>query len=108
VAKIDCHFARLFSEYLQKLKNTPDGDGNLLDHSMVLYGACISEGQRHLHTDLPLVLAGGAAGRLRGGRHLAFEGKPMGNLLVSLAGKMGLTVEAIGESTGSLQELTDI
>ena len=108
VAKIDRHLATLFAEYLQKLKNTPDGDGNLLDHSMVLYGACISEGQRHLHTDLPLVLAGGAAGQLRGDRHLAFNGVPMGNLLVSLAGKMGLTVESIGESTGSLDELSGI
>jgi hypothetical protein len=108
VAKIDRHFATLFSEYLQKLRDTPDGEGNLLDHSMILYGACISEGQRHLHTDLPLVLAGGGAGQLGGGRHLAYSGVPMGNLLVSLAGKMGVTVEAIGESTGSLEELSGV
>ncbi len=108
VAKVDQHYAGLFAEYLEKLRATPDGDGNLLDHSMILYGACISEAQRHLHSDLPLVLAGGGAGQLRGDRHLQFGNVSMGNLLVSLAGKMGVPVEAIGESTGSLDELSGV
>ena len=108
VAKIDRHLASLFAEYLEKLRSKPDGDGNLLEHSLILYGACISEGERHLHTDLPLVLAGHAAGRLKGGRHLTYNGAPMGNLLVSMAGKMGLEVEAVGESTGRLEELSAV
>lgn len=108
IARIDRHFASLFSEFLTKLKNTPDGDGNLLDHSMVLYGACISEAQRHLHSDLPLVLAGGCGGQLKGGRHLRFDQVPMGNLLVSMAHKMDVSVDAVGESTGALQELSGI
>jgi hypothetical protein len=108
IAKIDKHFAGLFGEFLQKLRNTPDGDGNLLEHSMILYGACISEAQRHLHSDLPLLVAGHGAGQLKGGTHLQYKDVPMGNLLVSLAGKMGVTVEAIGESTGSLTELSGV
>ena len=108
IAKIDKHFATLFGEFLTKLKNTPDGDGNLLDHSMILYGACISEAQRHLHTDLPLVLAGGCAGQLKGDRHLRYEDMPMGNLLVSMARKMGLPLDSVGESNGELRELSGI
>jgi hypothetical protein len=108
IAKIDRHFAALFGEYLTKLKNTPDGDGNLLDHSMILYGACISEAQRHLHSDLPLLLAGGCGGALKGGRHLTYGDTPMGNLLVSMAHKMGVSVDAVGESTGALQELSGV
>ena len=67
-----------------------------------------SEAQRHLHSDPPLVLAGHGGGTLKGNRHLQYEETPMGNLLVSLAGKMGLTVEAIGESSGSLEELSGV
>jgi len=108
VAKIDQHYASLFTEYLEKLRSTPDGDGNLLDNSMILYGGGISDADRHLHSDLPLVLAGHGAGHLKGGRHLAFDSVSMGNLLVSLAGKMGVPVESIGESTGSLDELSGV
>ena len=108
IAKIDQHLVGLFAEYLEKLRSTPDGDGSLLDHSMILYGACISEAQRHLHSDLPLVLAGRGAGQLKGGRHLRFNNAPMGNLLVSLAGKMGVPVETFGESTGPLDELSGV
>jgi hypothetical protein len=108
IAKIDQHLVGLFAEYLEKLRSTPDGDGSVLDHSMILYGACISEAQRHLHSDLPLVLAGHGAGQLKGGRHLQFNNAPMGNLLVSLAGKMGVPVETFGESTGPLDELSGV
>lgn len=108
IAKIDRHFASLFSEFLTRLKNTPDGDGNLLEHSMILYGACISEAQRHLHSDLPLVLAGHCGGQLKGGRHLQYSDTPMGNLLVSMAHKMDVSVERVGESNGSLPELSGV
>ena len=108
IAKIDQHFVGLFAEYLEKLRATPDGDGSLLDHSMILYGACISEAQRHLHSDLPLVLAGNGAGQLEGDRHLQFDDVPMGNLLVSLAVKMGIPIERFGESTGPLEELSGV
>ena len=108
IAKIDKHLVGLFGEYLEKLRATPDGDGNLLDHSMIVYGAGISEAQRHLHSDLPLLVAGHGAGQMKGGTHLQYEDMPMGNLLVSLAGKMDVPVERIGESTGSLDELSGV
>jgi len=108
VAKIDRHLVTLFAEFLETLRSKPDGDGTLLDHSLILYGGGMSEGERHLHTDLPLVVAGGAAGQLRGDRHLHFDHVPLGNLLVSLAAKMQMPVESIGDSTGRLEELSGI
>ena len=75
----------LFTYFLEKLKATPDGDGTLLDHSLVLYGSGMSDGNSHNHTDLPVVLAGGASGRLKGGRHIQNpKDTPMANLLLSM------------------------
>ena len=93
----------LFAYFLEKLKSTPDGDGNLLDHSLLLYGGAMSNPNVHLHVNLPLLLAGGAAGRLKGGRHLAFnpaDNVPMTNLLVSMLDKGGVAIDKIGDSTG--------
>ena len=66
---------KLFAYYLGKLKSTPDGDGTLLDHSMVLYGSSICDGNAHTHHDLPLLLAGGGAGQIKGGRHIGIRRK---------------------------------
>src|SRR5690606_18203851 len=93
----------LFAWYLDKLAATPDGDGTLLDHSMFLYGAGLSNPNLHAHYDLPLTVLGGGAGRLKGGRHLVFEQEtPMTNLLLSLLDKVGVNVDALGDSTGRI------
>ena len=103
MSKINRYHAQLFSQYLAKLRATPDGDGSLLDHMTILYGSGISNSNRHSGDNLPLLLAGGHAGRIQGGRHLAFTGKPsMANLLVTLMDKMGFPVERLGGSTGQL------
>ena len=93
----------LFAYFLDKLQSTPDGDGTLLDHSLVLYGSGMSDGNQHNHTDLPIILAGGASGRLAGGRHLRHEkNTPMANLLVAMLEKLEVPVEKLGDSSGML------
>jgi hypothetical protein len=102
VTKINCFHVELFAGFVQKLKATPDGDGTLLDHSAVLYGSALSDGNAHSNTDLPLVVAGHAGG-LRGGRHVAAElGTPVANLFVQLMNCIGLETESFADSTGQL------
>ena len=109
VIKIDEHHVELFSYMLARMKETPDGDGSLLDHSLMLYGSSISDGNQHLHDNLPLVLAGGAGGRLTGGRHIRYETEtPMTNLLVSMLDKAGVPVDNLGDSTGELNFLAGV
>ena len=82
---------------------TPDGDGSLLDHTTILYGSGISNSNAHSGDNLPLLLVGGGAGRLKGGRHLVYKDEPsMANLLVTLMDKLDVPVEHIGGSTGKL------
>jgi len=103
MSKINRYHVELFAGYLAKLKATPDGDGSLLDHMTILYGAGISNSNAHSGVNLPLALVGGGAGTLRGGQHLAFpDSPPMANLLVTLMDKLGVPVEKIGPSTGKL------
>lgn len=103
MSKINRYHAQLFSNYLAKLRATPDGDGSLLDHITILYGSGISNSTRHSGENLPLLLAGGGSGRLKGGRHLIYKDKPsMANLLVTLMDKLGVPVERVGASTGKL------
>lgn len=100
---INQHHVELFSYMLERMRSTPDGDGSLLDHSMLLYGSSISDGNQHLHTDLPLVMAGRAGGRLKTGRHLRFEeSTPMTNLLLSMLDKANVPLDKLGDSTGEL------
>jgi hypothetical protein len=108
VIKINTYHAQLFASFLGKLKATPDGDGTLLDHSMILYGGGISDGNGHTHRNLPLVLAGGGGGTLKSGRHLKYDEAPMANLLISMLDKAGAPVERFGDSTGKLEHLSDI
>jgi hypothetical protein len=90
--------------FLEKLKKTPDGEGSLLDNSVVLYGSGISDGNQHDHDPLPIVLAGGAAGQLKGGRHLQFERKTtIANLHTAVLNKLGVPSERFGDSTGILE-----
>jgi hypothetical protein len=103
MSKINRYHTQLFSQYLAKLRATPDGDGSLLDHTTILYGAGISNSQRHSGDDLPLLVMGGGSGRLKGGRHLTYPDKPMmANLLVTLMDKMDVPVDHVGGSNGKL------
>jgi hypothetical protein len=109
VEKINAYHIKVFSEhYLEKLRATPDGDGSLLDHLLILYGGGISDGNLHDHSNLPLVLVGGAS-HLKGGRHLKYPDKtPMTNLLVSVLGKFGMPMEHLGDSNGRLEDLEQL
>jgi hypothetical protein len=104
-AKINTYHVSLFAKFVQKLKSTPDGDGSLLDHSLILYGSGLGDGNGHTHFNLPAVLVGGAGG-LKGGRHLRYpEGTPMGNLLLSMLDMVGVPTATLGDSTGPLADL---
>ena len=103
MSKINTYHAKLFSQYLAKLRATPDGDGSLLDHMTILYGTGLSNSNRHSGENLPLLVMGGGAGRLKGGRHLKYTDRPsMANLLVTLMDKMDVPVDHLGASTGKL------
>jgi hypothetical protein len=111
MSKINRNHAELFSKYVAKLRATPDGDGSLLDHMMILYGAGISNSQRHAGDNLPIMMLGGGTGALKGGRHIVFKEKPsMANLLVTIMDKMAFPIEKVGGSDGklSLETLSDI
>lgn len=108
-AKIQRHHIELFAEYLQKLRNTPDGDGSLLDHTMLLFGSGISNSDRHSHGPLPTFVAGGGGGTLKGGRHLIYpEHTPLTNLQLTLLHKLGIPAEKLGDSTGVFHELSEL
>jgi hypothetical protein len=108
IAKINQFHVSLWAEFLTKLKATPEGNGNLLDHSLFLYGSGMGDPDRHDHSNLPILVAGGAAGRLRGGRHLKFENPvPLSNLHVTLLNKVGVPLESFADSTGSVDDLFD-
>jgi hypothetical protein len=106
-SKINRYHVQCLAYYLDKLKNTPDGDGSLLDHSLVLYGTNMGDSNQHLHYDVPHILAGGASGKLKGGRHLDFPTKTVttGNLLLSILSMYGIHQESIGDSNGMLAGL---
>src|SRR5436309_3008783 len=94
---------------LEKLKATPDGDGTLLDHVMLIYGSGMSNSNQHVPHKLPILVAGGGAGQLQGGRHLTFpEGTPLTNLYLTVLNKVGVPVERVGDSTGQLEHLAGV
>jgi hypothetical protein len=95
-----------FGYFLEKLKSTPDGDGSLLDHAVLLYGSNMSNSNAHDHFPLPNLVVGGAAGQMKGGRHLKYADRtPMTNLLVSLLDKVGVKQDTLGDSSGRLENL---
>jgi hypothetical protein len=103
-AQINRYHVQMLGYFLEKLRATSDGDGNLLDHSVVLYGSSMSNGNQHDHDPLPILVAGGASGQLKGDRHLAFPAHtPMSNLMLSLLDKLGVDQQAFGDSTGKLE-----
>ena len=106
LTKINTYHTTQFAYYLDKLKRTPDGDGSLLDHTMLVYGAGMSDGNAHSPANLPILLVGGG-GQVKGGRHLKFPSDtPVSNLHVTLLGKLGVDVERLAGSTGPLPELS--
>ena len=106
MAKINQFHVSLFSEYLQKLRATPDGEGNLLDHSLILYGSGIGNPNVHDHTNLPIIVAGGSATGLKGNRHIKYaEHTPLANLHLTLLDKVGVHLDKFADSTGKMGEL---
>nr|WP_309692040.1 DUF1552 domain-containing protein [Armatimonas sp.] len=109
VAQINTLHTTLFARYLDKLKATPDGDGSLLDSSLIVYGSGISDGNRHTHENLPILVAGRGGGSIKTGRHLAYEQEtPVANLYMTLLDRTGVRPDSIGDSTGTLTQLGQI
>src|SRR5436190_647170 len=109
LTRINTFHVSLLAYYLEKLKATPDGDGTLLDHVMLIYGSGMSNSNQHVPHKLPILVAGGGAGQLQGGRHLTFpEGTPLTNLYLTVLNKVGVPVERVGDSTGQLEHLAGV
>ena len=108
VAKINAYHVSLFAYFLDKLKSTRDGNGTLLDHSIYLYGSGMGNPNVHDHVNLPILVAGGAAGRMKGGRHIRYaEPAPLANLHLTLLEKAGVHLDAFADSRGKIKELLD-
>jgi hypothetical protein len=106
VAKINQFHVSLFAEFLKKLQGTPEGNGTLLDHVLYLYGSGMGNPNIHDHVNLPIVVAGGAAGNMRGGRHISYrEATPLANLHLTLLDKVGVQLDAFADSDGKITEL---
>ena len=107
LAKINQYHVQMVAHLVDKLAKKQEGDGTLLDHSLILYGSNMGNSNQHVHYDVPHVLVGGANGKLKGGRHLAYPTKtvPTGNLLLSILDKFDIHQDSIGDSTGRLEDL---
>jgi hypothetical protein len=106
IARINRFHVSLFAEFLAKLRATPEGDGTLLDHSLLLYGSGMGNPNVHDHDNLPILVAGGAAGRMKGGRHIRFaKPTPLANLHLTLLDKVGVQLGSFGDSRGKVDEL---
>jgi hypothetical protein len=106
VAQINAFHVSLFADLLEKLKATPDGDGSLLDHTVYLYGSGMGNPDVHDHVNLPILVAGGAGGRHKGGRHIRYaEPAPLANLHLTLLAKVGVHVDSFADSQGTIREL---
>jgi len=102
-ARIDTHHVEMLAYFLDKMSTTPDGDGSLLDHSLVLYGSGMGNGNLHRHSDMPVLLAGKLGGKIKTGYHHAYkQDTPMANLLLTILDGVGAPIEKLGDSTGKL------
>ena len=107
MSKINTYHVVLFAEFVEKMRATPDGDGSLLDHSLLLYGAGMSNSNAHAPINLPIMLVGGAGGGLEGGRHITYpEDTPMANLLMAIMDALGVPMDQVGDSNGMLDVLS--
>ena len=107
MSKINTYHVVLFAEFVEKMRATPDGDGSLLDHSLLLYGAGMSNSNAHAPINLPIMLVGGAGGGLEGGRHITYpEDTPMANLLMAIMDSLGVPMDQVGDSNGMLDVLS--
>src|SRR5690606_28471076 len=106
-ARLNQYHVKTLAYFIDKLSRTPEAEGTLLDHSLVLYGSNMGNSNQHLHVDVPHVLIGGASGQIRGDRHLTYPTRtvPTGNLLLSLLHLYGVEAEQFGDSTGPLDGL---
>jgi hypothetical protein len=105
VTQINCHHVEQFAGFIRKIKSIQDGDGTLLDHSMIVYGSSISDANLHIHENLPVALLGRGDGSLRPGRHIVYPETPMTNLYLTLLDRMGVRAEKLGDSTGKADQL---
>ncbi|HSG72646.1 MAG TPA: DUF1552 domain-containing protein, partial [Planctomycetaceae bacterium] len=107
IRKIDRFLIEQYGYFLDKLKETPEGEGTLLDNCMIVYGSGLSDANRHRHNDLPLILAGRGGGTITTGRHIQYEVEtPMNNLFLSMCDRVGARIDSIGDSTSRLDELS--
>jgi hypothetical protein len=105
--KVNLFHMQMFAYFVEKLRATPDGDGSLLDHSVLMYGGGISDGNQHSHLNLPMLLIGGGSGQLKGGRHIRYpQNTPLANLHVSVLDKLGVPTGSFGDSNGQLEYLS--
>src|SRR5207245_7252402 len=106
MAKINLFHVSLFAEFLGKLKATPEGSGTLLDHSLYLYGSGMGNPNVHDHTNLPILVAGGAAAGMKGGRHIKYDKpRPLANLHLTLLDKVGVPLDSFADSNGKVDGL---
>ena len=109
LARINAYHMQLFSEFLVKMQSTPDGDGTLLDHAMLLYGGALRNSNRHTTENLPIVLAGGGCGELKGGRHIVCpKGTPLTDLQYTMLAKLGVPTDSFSGSTDQIHEISGL
>ena len=109
LGKLNTFHMRLFARFVERLRSIPDGDGSLLDHTLMLYGSGMSDSNLHLPYDVPTIVFGGATFGVKGGRHVRHpKGTPLSNLQIALLDKMGVPVDHFGDSTGKLGGLAEI
>jgi hypothetical protein len=109
VVRINRYHVEQFAWFVRKLRDTPDGPGTLLDHSMIVYGSGLADGNRHTHHDLPVLVAGAGRGTLKPGRHIRYpKDTPMANLYLAMLGRMGVNTESLGDANGKLEHLSSL
>jgi hypothetical protein len=102
-AKLNRYHVSMVPYFLERLKKTPDGDGNLLDHTLVMYGSPLGDSNAHNHKRVPIFLAGKAGGRVKGGQHIrCADSTPMANVLLTVMNKVGMGLDKVGDSTGEI------
>ena len=107
VVQINIFQNKMFAHFLEKLRSTPDGDGSLLDHSVIMFASSLSDGNAHDPKNLPVLMAGGGAGRIKGGRHIRYaKDTPLTNLFLTMLDMTGVRVDRFADSTGELELLS--